>query len=109
MADRDNNRMITGLIAAAALGLVATALKRSDHMHEYGEKIRDKASDKFGNSDISDRMQGAFYEALGSIKGMGKNIEAVEIVLTDGSHRVVQVDQLSREEERMLIGKSKSI
>ena len=109
MAGNDNNRMITGLIAAAAIGLAATALKRSDHLSEYSEKLRDKASDKIGNSDIGDRMHGAFYEALGSIKSLGKNIEAAEIVMSDGSHRILQVDQLTREEERLLIGKSKSI
>jgi hypothetical protein len=109
MANQDNNRMITGLIAAAAIGLAATAMKRSEHMQEYGEKIREKTSDKMHNTDMADRMQGAFYEALGSIRGMGKSIEAVDIALSDGSHRMLQIDQLSREEERMLIGKSKSI
>lgn len=109
MSDQDNNRMVTGLIAAAAIGLAATALKRSEHVHEYSGKIKDKASDKLGGSDLGDRMHGAFYEALGSIKGMGKSIEAAEIVMSDGSRRMLEVDQLTREEERLLIGKSKSV
>lgn len=108
MAGRRN--MVTGLIAAAAIGLIAAALKRSERVQKVGSKIKDKASDKLrSGNDMSGRMQGAFYEALGSFKGMGKNIEGAEIVMSDGSHRMLQVDQLTREEERLLLGKSKAI
>lgn len=109
MAEQENHRLITGIMAAAAVGLAATALKRSDHVQDMSSKLKDTATDKMSGTELADRMHGAFYEALGSIKGMGKNIEAAEIVLSDGSHRQLQVEQLTKEQERLLIGKSKAI
>lgn len=109
MAEQDNSKLITALTVAAAAGLAVMAISRSDKAKEVAGNIKDKASDKLGDSDMGEKAHAGFYETLGLAKGIGKNIEGVELIMDDGSHRMVKVDQLTKEDERRLIGKSMEI
>ena len=107
---RRANGLIFGLAIGAAAGVAVSSLRRSERATEMRRRWREKVQQRMSEkSHTAGRMHHAFFESLGQIKAMGKNIEAIELVLDDGSHRMVDISELTSDEERGLLGKSASI